>query len=46
MSDNNKPVFPDMNGQCHVGVHFGKLVEVYANPIQIGAWFTNPKMRR
>ena len=23
-----------MNGRCHVGMHFGKLVEVYANRME------------
>jgi hypothetical protein len=32
MSDEGKPVYPEINGQCHIGVHFGKLVEVYASP--------------
>ena len=32
MSDEGKPVYPEINGKCHIGVHFGKLVEVYASP--------------
>jgi hypothetical protein len=41
MSNNNKLVGPDMNARCHIGMHFGKLVEVYASLMEYScAWFT------
>lgn len=43
MSFNNKSVFPQMHGHCHVGVHFGKLVEVYASPIEYWCVVYNPE---
>jgi len=32
MSDEGKPVYEEINGPCHIGVHYGKRVEVYARP--------------
>ncbi len=43
MSNNNKPVCPDMNGRCHIGLHFGKLVEVYASPMEYSCVVHSPE---
>src|SRR5882762_6638008 len=32
MSDEGKPDYEEINGPCHIGVHYGKRVEVYARP--------------
>jgi hypothetical protein len=32
-----------MKGQCHIGVHFGKLVEVYASPMEYWCVVHNPE---
>lgn len=41
-NNNNKLVCPDMNARCHIGMHFGKLVEVYASPTEYSCVVHNP----
>ena len=43
MSNNNKLVCPDMNARCHIGMHFGKLVEVYASLMEYSCVVHNPE---
>jgi hypothetical protein len=34
MYDKHKPWYPNMDGDFHVGVHFGKRVEVYTTAVE------------
>jgi hypothetical protein len=43
MSHNSKLACPDMNARCHIGMHFGKLVEVYASPMEYSCVVHNPE---
>jgi hypothetical protein len=43
MSNNNKPICPAINGRCHIGTHFGKLVEVYASLMEYSCVVHNPE---
>jgi hypothetical protein len=43
MPENKEPACPDMSGRCHIGMYFGKLVEVYASLMEYSCVVHNPE---